>query len=83
MSAVTDFINDRLREAHQRRWLGPTEGPLDGSDWAPQGISDRQDESGRHLLCPATGLHDPRPDGTCRDCGSVIGDAPACEQEPS
>lgn len=26
----------------------------------------------RHLLCDATGLHDPRPDGVCRDCAADV-----------
>lgn len=35
----------------------------------------------RHLLCAATGLHDPRPDGTCADCEAVVGDAPVCADD--
>jgi hypothetical protein len=39
----------------------------------------RTDMLQRHLLCRATNSHDPRPDGTCRDCGAVVEpDAPVC-----
>ena len=36
----------------------------------------------RHLLCAATGLHDPGPDGTCRDCRTVVAPSdPVCADD--
>ena len=41
------------------------------------------EEAARPRLCDATGLHDPRPDGICRDCGKTLTEADqACRSEP-
>lgn len=31
-----------------------------------------EDEAARPRLCDVTGLHDPRPDGVCRDCAADV-----------
>jgi len=49
--------------------------------WLTRGVI-CHDPLQRHLLCRATNSHDPRPDGTCRDCETVVEpDAPVCAPE--